>query len=106
MKLSDKISNKLIEFEVDGAKWYMRPLTLKQVKDLEKVFKPMEENPNDLSPLMYLFTDVLVGDDGKPFEEIENGITFDELCEMIPVVTLQNLADAITAKLSGKSEGN
>lgn len=106
MKLSDKITKKLIEFEVDGATWYMKPLTLKQVKELQDVFKPMETNPDDLSPLMYLFTDVLVGDDGKPFEEIENGITFEELTEMIPVVTLQNLADAITKKLSGKSEGN
>ena len=106
MKLADKINKNLVEFEVDGAKWYMKPLTLKQVKELQSVFKPLEDNPEDLSPLMYLFTDVLVGDDGKKFEEIENGITFDELTDMIPVMTLQNLADAITKKLSGKPEGN
>ena len=107
MKLTDKITNKLIELEVDGAKWYMKPLTISQVKALQKEFKKLEENNEDLSPLMVLFTDVLVGDDGQPFEEIlDPTFTFDKLCDLIPINTLLNLSDAITKELSGKKSGN
>ena len=106
MKLSQNISKELIEFECDSATWYMKRLTLTQVKSLQSKFKSLEENPDDLSPLMVLFTDVLVGDDGEQFDEIKDGLTFDELCDMIPVTTLQNLADEITQVLAGKKQGN
>ena len=106
MKLQSQINMAPIEFECDGATWFMRKLTVPQVQKLQKEFSKLTEDTEDMSPLMVLFTDVLVGDDGKPFEEIEAGLTFDELVEMVPIVTLQNLADKITTILSGQSEGN
>ena len=106
MKLQDRIKTDLITFEAAGTTWYMKPLTIKQVTALQVEFKKMEENPDDISPLLVLFTDVLVGDDGEPFEEVKNGLTFEQLSDMLPITVLTELADKVTEVLSGKHTGN
>lgn len=99
MKLLDNINKTAVPFECDGVTWYMKKLTLTEVKKLQAEFKKLDDNPEDLSPLMILFTDVLVGEDGKQFEEVEAGISFEQLCDLLPIQTLSNLADAITKQL-------
>ena len=106
MKLQDNIKTDLITFEAAGAKWYMKPMTIKQVTAQQVEFKKMEENPEDLSPLMVLFTDVLVSEDGEKFDEVRDGLTFDQLSEMLPITVLTELADNVTQVLSGKHTGN
>ena len=106
MKLFDKIDNKLITFEAAGAEWFMKSLTIKQVQALQSEFKKMEDDPDDLSPLLVLFTDVLVGDDGEQFDEVKEGLTFEKLSEMLPISVLTELADKVTEVLGGKHTGN
>ena len=105
MKLSQQINHKPVPFECDGTTWYMKKLTINDAKKLEESFKGIEEDDLEV-PIMMVFRDVLVGEDGLPFEEIRDGATFEDLCELIPVTTLRNLIEAVAAVMSGGSDPN
>ena len=106
MKLKDNIKTELVSFECEGATWYMKPLTLNKVKKIQTAFSHLEDESNeDLSPLMILFTDVLVGEDGELFDEVKEGMTFEELAEYIPLSVMTSLAEAIAGSIQTK-KGN
>ena len=106
MKLSDKVSNKPIPLEVNGQTLYMRALTLGGLKNLQAKFAELEENGEDLSPLMVIFTDVLVDENGEQYDEIKEGQTFEQICETVPINFLMDISNAVSDALQGKTSGN
>ena len=131
-KLANTINNKPIPFEVDGTALWAKRLTVKEVQSLQKDLKEIQNGLNeglvkraeDLSVeltkeeedklmelngalVMYLFRNVIVGDDGTLFEEfIDPAVTYADACEYLPVSLLQQLPEAVMATISGHNSGN
>ena len=101
MKLQDNFKNlKPIPFEACGNTWYMKPLTVNEVKSLQSHFAAVDPESEDLSAMMYLFTDVLVDAEGEQFEDIKDGMTIEELENLIPIQAIVEISEAITEKLN------
>ena len=106
MKLADKVSRRPVPLEVNGQVVYMRALTMGQLKVIQEKLSTLEDNTEDLTPLMVIFTDVLVDEDGEQYDEIKEGKTFDEICEVIPINFLMDISNAVSDALQGKNSGN
>ena len=131
-KLADKIKKKVKPIVVDGVEGlYVNDLTVKEVQQLQDDLKGIQakldgallkkaENPDvDLTKeeeaalqdingalVVYLFQNVIVGDDGTKFEEFENGITFEELSAILPISSLRSLPEATMGVIAGSPLGN
>ena len=130
MKLSTTVNKSPILIEVDGGQFFVKRFTIKEVQDLQKEIQSIqdkapkalsgsEEDLDNISDedikvleaansslIMFLFEKVLVGDDGMPFEEVQAGLTYEALTEILPVSTLQKLPEAVMGAIAGKTEGN
>ena len=106
MKLAELINTKPIPFDVCGVTWYMKSLTIGELQKVRLELLKLEANPEDLSPLMVLFTDVIVDADGELLDEIKEGKSFEEITKELPVMMLQELVLAVSEKLSGNNSGN
>lgn len=131
-KLATTINTKPIPFEVDGTTLHAKRLTVKEVNSLQKDLREIQDGLNeglvkraedlsvDLTPeeeaeltelngalVMYLFRNVIVGDDGTLFEEFLNpAVTYADACEYLPVSLLQKLPGAVMETISGQASGN
>lgn len=131
-KLANTINTKPIPFEVDGTTLWAKRLTVKEVQSLQKDLKGIQDSLDqglvkrasdtsvDLTPqeeaeleelngslVMYLFRNVIVGDDGTLFEEFTDpAVTYADACEYLPVNLLQKLPTAVMDTISGQHSGN
>ena len=98
MKLKEQFANanKLKSFEAVGNTWYFKPMSLKAVKKMQDALAPLAAKDNeDLSPLMYLFTNVLVEEDGSLFDDIAEGMTFEELEDTLTLEAIMEIQKGI-----------
>lgn len=131
MKLSKAINKKPKAFDVDGGTFYVNRMTVKEVKKLHTDIKEIQASldpelillATDPTVVMtdeqqesleasngllvsYLFKSVVVGDDGVRFDEIEDDTTYDDICNMLPIATLQKLPEAVMGAIAGNDSGN
>ena len=129
MKLSKTVNKKPKAFTVDGGTFYVHRFTVAEVKKLHEDVKDIQDKSKELLKLvesgealtpeqeaeveqingalvMFLFRNVVVGDDGKPFEEVTEDLTYDGMCELLPVQTLQKLPTAVMDAISGNEGKN
>ncbi len=105
MKLKQIFKDKLIPLACTNGEMCMKSLTVKEVKALQSVFKPMEKNPEDMGPMMYLFQNVLVDQDGEVFEDIKPETTIEDLEDVLKMDGLKAILEEVSKILSGNSEG-
>ena len=91
MKLADIKDNQMIPTSIDGV--FIRDLPLARLEEMGK----LEESDDPTAPLLWLFNNLIVGEDGEPFEDAR---TADDLHNNVGMVTARQITDAALEALN------